>query len=181
MGKTIAVVNQKGGVGKTTTAVNLTAALKELGVRVLLCDFDPQANATSGFGIDKRKAKRKSAVFEAEQEGITINMFKIVNENANYADIKREIERLNMMNRKANIRSGKRIASIKRKRNVAIVNAVAAALSLAAPIVFYVLGKTELFNMITTVAPSTFVLVFNLYHTIKTQMKLKKEKRNDIR
>ena len=57
MGKTIAVVNQKGGVGKTTTAVNLTAALKELGVRVLLCDFDPQANATSGFGIDKRKAK----------------------------------------------------------------------------------------------------------------------------
>jgi chromosome partitioning protein len=57
MGTTIAVVNQKGGVGKTTTAVNLTAALKEAGLRVLLCDFDPQANATSGFGIDKRKIK----------------------------------------------------------------------------------------------------------------------------
>lgn len=57
MGKTIAVVNQKGGVGKTTTAVNLTAALTELGLRVLLCDFDPQANATSGFGIEKRKSK----------------------------------------------------------------------------------------------------------------------------
>ena len=57
MGKTIAVVNQKGGVGKTTTSVNLTAALKESGLRVLLCDFDPQANATSGFGIDKRKIK----------------------------------------------------------------------------------------------------------------------------
>ena len=57
MGKTIAVVNQKGGVGKTTTAVNLTAALKELGLKMLLIDFDPQANATSGFGIDKRKAK----------------------------------------------------------------------------------------------------------------------------
>lgn len=57
MGKTIAVVNQKGGVGKTTTAVNLTAALTELGMKALLCDFDPQANATSGFGIEKRKTK----------------------------------------------------------------------------------------------------------------------------
>ena len=57
MGRTIAIVNQKGGVGKTTTAVNLTAALKEQGLNVLLCDFDPQANATSGLGINKRTIK----------------------------------------------------------------------------------------------------------------------------
>ena len=57
MGKIIAVVNQKGGVGKTTTAVNLTAALHDLGLKVLLCDFDPQANATSGLGLDKRTIK----------------------------------------------------------------------------------------------------------------------------
>ena len=60
MGRIIAVVNQKGGVGKTTTAVNLAAALTEQGMRVLVCDFDPQANATSGLGVDKRKTKASS-------------------------------------------------------------------------------------------------------------------------
>ena len=53
MAKTIAFVNQKGGVGKTTSCVNLGACLAKQGARVLVCDFDPQGNATSGFGIDK--------------------------------------------------------------------------------------------------------------------------------
>ena len=68
MGKIIAVVNQKGGVGKTTTAVNLTAALHDLGLKVLLCDFDPQANATSGLGVDKRKVKKD--VYDTVVNGI---------------------------------------------------------------------------------------------------------------
>ena len=61
--RVLAVVNQKGGVGKSTTAVNLAAALGELAQKVLMVDLDPQGNATSGFGLDKNQ--RESCVYDS--------------------------------------------------------------------------------------------------------------------
>lgn len=71
MSRIIAVANQKGGVGKTTTAINLAACLSNIGYRTLLIDVDPQGNSTSGVGINKRKLNR--SVYDILINDISVN------------------------------------------------------------------------------------------------------------
>ena len=71
MGKIISIANQKGGVGKTTTSINLTAALADAGKKVLIVDVDPQGNTTSGFGVDKNE--QENTVYELLLDECTVN------------------------------------------------------------------------------------------------------------
>lgn len=110
MGKIISVVNQKGGVGKTTTAVNLAAGIGKLGFKVLIVDADPQGNTTSAYGIDKQKltasvydlligrAKAESAIIKTDFEGVDI-----IPCNMNLAGA--EVELISIENREAQLKN----------------------------------------------------------------------------
>lgn len=101
MGKLIAILNQKGGVGKTTTTINLASALSKTGKTILIVDFDPQGNATSGLGIDKNnlsstvydvitgQAGLADSILDTEIEGVSL-----LPANANLAASEIEISEL---------------------------------------------------------------------------------------
>ncbi|MFI3227004.1 MAG: AAA family ATPase [Clostridia bacterium] len=108
MAKIIALTNQKGGVGKTTTAVNLAAALKNYGKSVLLCDFDPQGNATSGFGIEPMELKESIyevlvADTDIKKAIVSTEWVDVLGSNVNLAGA--EIDLISLENREYRLKS----------------------------------------------------------------------------
>lgn len=168
MGKVIAIVNQKGGVGKTTTSVNLAATIGSFGYKTLLVDVDPQGNATSGLGVNKRDVKASTydmIVGDSKAEEILINTpFKCLDllpSDMNLAGA--ELELVDMKNRDSRIKNA--LAPLKEKYEFIIidcppslglltVNVLCAADSVIVPIQceYYALeGLSQLMNTIRQV------------------------------
>ncbi len=171
MGKIISIANQKGGVGKTTTAINLAASLAALEFKTLLVDGDPQANSTSGLGFDPKTIDK--SIYECMVDGMEA-VGLVTPTNINYLDllpahidlVGAEIELINIENREMRMRNS--LASVKDKYDFIIidcnpslglitVNALCASDSVLVPVqceYFALEGIAQLMNTIKIVKDS---------------------------